>query len=94
MRRAAIRGPFPSGPAITTLQRYLVRESIHAGAPLFSEGDSGSCLYTLTLGEITVSVRLQMKHGRTLRLATYGPGVILGKMAGAAQHTDGTATTS
>lgn len=63
------------------LEKYLERMSAPAGSMLFHENDPGDSLYLLAKGEITVSVRLAGKEGRTRRLATYCPGVILGEMA-------------
>jgi SulP family sulfate permease len=70
-----------SAEEAASLARYLRREVVPANVPLFKEGESGDRLYLLAKGEITVSIRLQGKDGRTRRLATYGPGVILGEMA-------------
>ena len=70
----------PAGEA-ESLSRYLRREVVPPNTPLFKEGESGDRLYLLAKGEITVSLRLPGKDGRTRRLATYGPGVILGEMA-------------
>jgi CRP-like cAMP-binding protein len=64
-----------------TLARYLRREEMAAGTVLFREGDPGDRLYLVAKGELTVSVRLAGKEGRTRRLATYGPGVTVGEMA-------------
>jgi len=69
-------------PAETaTLANYLQRETVPADTCLFQEGDPGDRLYLLARGDITVSMRLPGKEGRTRRLAAYGPGVNLGEMA-------------
>jgi SulP family sulfate permease len=60
---------------------YLARLELPAGGPLFAEGDRGDRMYLLARGEVTISVRIPGKEGRTRRLATYGPGVVLGEMA-------------
>ena len=52
-----------------------------ADAQLFREGGPGDRLYLLARGEVTVSIGLAGKEGRTRRLATYGPGVTVGEMA-------------
>jgi SulP family sulfate permease len=63
------------------LANYFVREEVPAGAHVFREGDPGDRLFLLARGEMTVSVRLAGKDGRSRRLATYGPGVTIGEMA-------------
>jgi len=66
---------------IAVLASYLQREDVPANTCLFREGDPGDRLFLLAKGDITVSMRLSGKEGRTRRLAAYGPGVNLGEMA-------------
>jgi SulP family sulfate permease len=102
--RKATEMPLPAmdicaglSPAETAeLAKYLRREVVPAGATVFREGDPGDRLYLLARGEITVSVRLPGKEGRTRRLGTYCPGVVLGEMAvleGQKRSADGVAVT-
>jgi CRP-like cAMP-binding protein len=70
-----------SGPESAALATYLERVEVQAGRPLFREGDAGNRLYLLAKGEVTVCIRIAGKDGRTRRLVTYGPGVIIGEMA-------------
>jgi SulP family sulfate permease len=63
------------------LAKFMRREVVPANTRLFRDGDPGDRLYLLAQGEVTVSVSLPGKEGRTRRLATYGPGVTLGEIA-------------
>ncbi|MCM2329040.1 MAG: SulP family inorganic anion transporter [Lysobacter sp.] len=75
-----ICGGMPPAEA-QALEGFLRREVVPAGTNLFGEGESGDRLYLLAKGEVTVSLQLKGKDGGSRRLATYGPGVILGEMA-------------
>jgi sulfate permease, SulP family len=70
-----------SAEEIEALATFMQRETLPANALLFREGDPGDRLFLLAQGEVTVSVKLAGKAGRTRRLATYGAGVTLGEMA-------------
>ena len=85
-----------SAAETAALAKYVKREAVPAGTRLFREGDPGDSLHMLVQGEVTVSVRLTGKEGRTRRLATYGPGVTVGEMAvleGQKRSADGIAAT-
>lgn len=66
---------------VAALARFARREEFPARTYLFREADPGDRLYLLAKGEVTVSIGLAGKEGRTRRLATYGPGVTVGEMA-------------
>jgi CRP-like cAMP-binding protein/ABC-type transporter Mla MlaB component len=65
---------------LLVLAEHLTRTTFPKGAELFLEGDTDDCLYILTLGLVSIKLRLQ-GTARSRRLGTYGPGVMFGEMA-------------
>lgn len=73
---------------------YLTRKEFRQGETLFRRGDTGSTLYLLARG--TVTIRLARPGGGAIRLATLIPGVMFGEMAlleGQIRSADAVATT-
>lgn len=68
-----------TGADVELIGRYLRRREFAAGHVLFREGEPGEALYLLARG--TVTIRLAVGGGQTLRLATLIPGVMFGEMA-------------
>ncbi|MBI3923946.1 MAG: SLC26A/SulP transporter family protein [Armatimonadetes bacterium] len=64
-------------PAI--LHGYLTRETFEAGDLVMRQGEPGDSLYVLAAG--SMSVKLQLDAGKDRRLATFGPGSVVGEQA-------------
>jgi SulP family sulfate permease len=64
--------------AILRLMTYLEAEQLEVGQLLIRQGDPQENLYFLEAGELTVEFHTE--EGRPLRLATSGPGAIVGEL--------------
>ena len=65
---------------LATLQTMLRREALGQGNLVFKEGDPGDRLFIITLGEVSIKLRLPGSV-HLQRLATFGPGMAFGEMA-------------
>jgi SulP family sulfate permease len=64
---------------LETVIQYCESIKLPENATLFKKGDPGDALYFIERGEL--SVLLQLEHGHTKRLRTFGPGTVVGEMA-------------
>jgi SulP family sulfate permease len=71
--------PGLSEAQLDSLAARLQRLPVQAGQKLFAQGDEGQALYVVVQGRVT----LRVGRGRqgTLRLLTFGPGLMFGEMA-------------
>lgn len=69
---------FDDPDTLPQLMRYMTRVSLSKGQMLFRQGDPADALYFVESGKLTVS--LQLPGGRLKRLATIGPGTIVGEI--------------
>jgi CRP-like cAMP-binding protein len=60
------------------LKIILLKKTFESGQVIFNEGDVGTEAYLLRSGYVTVT---KLEEGKTVELATRGPGEILGEMA-------------
>lgn len=65
--------------ALLNLLRYLERVDLEAGSVLIRQGERQHNLYFLDSGEVTVEYRTD--DSRSVRLATSGPGTVLGELS-------------
>ena len=65
---------------LETLSGLLQREAFVVGDLVFKEGDAGDKLFVITMGEISIKLKLP-GTARLQRLATFGPGMVFGEMA-------------
>ncbi|MEQ1890470.1 MAG: glutaminase A [Alphaproteobacteria bacterium] len=69
-----------TGEEISCLERHITTISYEAGETIFREGDPAQVFFTLASGSVSVVRRLS-DGGRSVRLASIGPGVAFGEMA-------------
>ncbi|MCL4395860.1 MAG: patatin-like phospholipase domain-containing protein [Chloroflexi bacterium] len=63
---------------LDAISRRLQREHYHKGATVFSEGETGDCMYILESGQVKI---VTSNGGREKVLAYVGPGNFFGEMA-------------
>lgn len=61
------------------LERYLERRELSADTLLFMQGDRGNSLFVAASGVIDIC--LPLRSGKSKRVASFAPGVIVGEMA-------------
>jgi SulP family sulfate permease len=65
--------------AALALLKYLERRDLESGERLIQQGELGHCLYFLDAGGLLVEFTAE--HGEVVRLATSGPGTIVGELS-------------
>jgi NTE family protein len=63
---------------LAAISQRLQREHYHKGATVFSEGESGDCMYLIETGQIKIVAE---RNGRERPLALLGPGNFFGETA-------------
>jgi SulP family sulfate permease len=69
---------FDNPERLPRLLAYMEKVSLPKGLALFHQGDEADALYFVESGKLTVT--LHLPRNRTKRLATIGPGAIVGEI--------------